>query len=75
MAWAVVERRTTATTRRVPPQRGHDAGPHPGVGGEDAEVAHQVGPGGRDERGHPAEEGHRRQTRCVCPVGEGRFIR
>jgi len=22
MAWAVVERRTTATTRRVPPQRG-----------------------------------------------------
>jgi hypothetical protein len=24
MAWAVAERRTTATTRRVPPQRGQD---------------------------------------------------
>jgi hypothetical protein len=24
MAWAVVERRTTATTRRVPPQRGQE---------------------------------------------------
>ena len=40
-------------------RRGDDTGPHPGIGGEDTEVADEVGPWRRDERGHPAEEGHR----------------
>jgi hypothetical protein len=52
-------------------RRGHDAGTHPGVGGEDPEVADEVGPGGRDERGHPAEEGHRSQDEVRLSGGGG----
>ena len=129
MAWAVTERRTTATTRRVPPQLGqvrtsvwnvrlrssatgdgaaapagtdglgrhrarsclgrrrrssrrrHDEGPDPGVGSDDAEVADEVGPGRRDERGEAAKEGHRGEEEVRLPgfrggsvlVGEGKY--
>ena len=52
-------------------RRGHDAGTHPGVGGEDAEVADEVGPGGRDEYGQAAEEGHRRQDEVRLAAGRG----
>ena len=39
---------------------GDDAGTHPSIGGENAEVADEVGPGRRDERRETTEEGHRR---------------
>ncbi len=56
--------------RRRGRRRGHDAGTHPGVGGEDPEVADEVGPGRREERREAAEEGHRRQDE-VCLSGGG----
>jgi len=52
-------------------RRGDDAGPHPCIGGEDTEVAHQVGSRWRDERGHPAEEGHRCHDEVRLSGGRG----
>jgi len=47
------------------------AGAHPGVGSEDAEVADEVGPRWRDERGEAAEESHRSQDEVRRPRGRG----
>jgi hypothetical protein len=43
------------------------AGAHPGVRSEDAEVADEGWPWRRDEYGHAAEEGHRRQDEVRLP--------
>jgi hypothetical protein len=45
----------------------HDVVSPSRVGGKDSKVAHQVAPGGRDERGETAEEGHRRQDEVRLP--------
>jgi len=50
---------------------GDDAGTHPSIGGEDAEVADEVGPGRRDERREATEEGHRRKDEVCFPGGRG----
>ena len=54
----------------------NDGGPQPGIGSEDAEVAHQVRSGGRNEGGEAAEKGERghhevsRRGRPLHPVSE-----
>jgi hypothetical protein len=48
-------------------RRWDGAGAHPGVGSEDAEVADEVGPRWRDERGEAAEESHRSQDEVRLP--------
>src|SRR5262245_32904662 len=55
--------------RRRGRRRGHDEWTHPGVGGKDAELADADGRG-RDERGQPAEEGHRSRTSVSLPSGD-----
>jgi hypothetical protein len=65
--------------RRVVPSPPSQPGPAPaisspatpGVGGEDAEVADEVGPRSRDERSEVAEEGHRGEDEVRVPRGRG----
>jgi len=54
-------------------RRGDEAGADPSVGGEDAEVPDEVGPGRRDQRSQTPEEGDRSEDEVRLSGGRGPF--